>query len=65
MISLTRENVSLQLLESASGFILQKGRLSFLYILTTANNNSILAAMCQLTENSNANCTAISRNVVG
>ena len=32
LISVTQENVSLQLFQSASGFILQKGRISFLYI---------------------------------
>ena len=50
LISLTKENVSLQLFQSSSGFILQNGRISFLYI-DKCNENSILA-MCHLTENS-------------
>ena len=50
LISLTKEHVSLQLFQRASGFILQKGRISFLYI-DKCNKNSMLA-MCHLTENS-------------
>ena len=54
VISLTKENVSLQLFESALRFHFAKRKVIISVYIDNCNNNSILAAMCHLTENSNA-----------